>query len=102
MPHSTAPVSNGLAETGTRRNGRGYAGNYKATLDVPIKARAKRRKTGKSLMALQIDNRVLVVDDSAIYRHLITGHLKRWGFDLAVERRSLRRTRLRRERTIST
>lgn len=49
MPHSTAPVPNGLAETGTRRTGRGYACNYKATLDVPIKARAPRRKTGDKL-----------------------------------------------------
>ncbi|MBZ5687255.1 MAG: diguanylate cyclase [Acidobacteriia bacterium] len=35
-------------------------------------------------MALQNDNRVLVVDDSAIYRHLITGHLKGWGFDITL------------------
>jgi len=35
-------------------------------------------------MALQTDNRVLVVDDSAIYRHLITGHLKGWGFDITL------------------
>ena len=35
-------------------------------------------------MTLQTDNRVLVVDDSAIYRHLITGHLKGWGFDITL------------------
>lgn len=42
MPHNTAQVPNGLADTGTRHNGRGYAGNCKATLDVPIKGRAPR------------------------------------------------------------
>ena len=35
-------------------------------------------------MALRYDNRVLVVEDSAVYRHLITGHLREWGFDVTV------------------
>jgi two-component system cell cycle response regulator len=26
--------------------------------------------------------RILVAEDSAVYRHLITGHLKEWGFDV--------------------
>jgi CheY-like chemotaxis protein len=28
------------------------------------------------------ENRVLVVDDSPIYQHLIAAHLKEWGFDV--------------------
>lgn len=28
--------------------------------------------------------KILLAEDSAIYRHLITGHLKEWGFDLVV------------------
>jgi len=35
-------------------------------------------------MTLRSDNRVLVVDDSPIYRHLITGHLREWGFEVTV------------------
>jgi two-component system, cell cycle response regulator len=33
-------------------------------------------------MTVRSDNRVLVVDDSPVYRHLITGHLKEWGFEV--------------------
>jgi two-component system, cell cycle response regulator len=33
-------------------------------------------------MALRCDNRVLVVDDSPVYRHLISGHLRDWGFEV--------------------
>jgi DNA-binding response OmpR family regulator len=28
--------------------------------------------------------RILLAEDSAVYRHLIGGHLKEWGFDLQV------------------
>jgi DNA-binding response OmpR family regulator len=28
--------------------------------------------------------RILLAEDSAVYRHLISGHLKEWGFDLVV------------------
>ncbi len=28
--------------------------------------------------------KILLAEDSAVYRHLITAHLKRWGFDLTV------------------
>src|SRR5271168_3202068 len=33
-------------------------------------------------MALRCDNRVLVVDDSPVYRHLITGNLRELGFEV--------------------
>jgi len=42
------------------------------------------RRTGSEQMALQRDNQVLVVDDSPVYRHLITGHLREWGFTVTV------------------
>jgi diguanylate cyclase (GGDEF)-like protein len=35
-------------------------------------------------MAHAPDNRVLVVDDSPIYRHLISGHLREWGFEVQL------------------
>jgi len=35
-------------------------------------------------VAARWDKSVLVVDDSPIYRHLITGHLRRWGFEVRV------------------
>jgi len=35
-------------------------------------------------MALRCDNRVLVVDDSPVYRHLITGNLREWGFEVTL------------------
>ncbi len=28
--------------------------------------------------------RILLAEDSAVYRHLISGHLKEWGFDLVI------------------
>jgi two-component system cell cycle response regulator len=30
------------------------------------------------------DKRILVVDDSPVYRHLITGHLREWGFEILL------------------
>ena len=35
-------------------------------------------------MAVRNDNRVLVVDDSPVYRHLITQHLQRWDFEVTT------------------
>src|SRR5437868_9700939 len=35
-------------------------------------------------MPARHDNRVLVVDDSPIYRHLITQHLQRWEFEVTT------------------
>lgn len=35
-------------------------------------------------MLKESQNRVLLVDDSPIYRHLVTRHLQEWGFDVAV------------------
>ncbi len=35
-------------------------------------------------MQLKHDNRVLVIDDSPVYRHLISGHLKEWGFEVMI------------------
>ncbi len=35
-------------------------------------------------MVQKSDNRVLVIDDSPIYRHLILGHLREWGFEAIV------------------
>jgi two-component system, cell cycle response regulator len=33
---------------------------------------------------VKADNRVLVVDDSPIYQHLIAAHLREWGFDIVA------------------
>jgi two-component system, cell cycle response regulator len=30
------------------------------------------------------ENRVLVVDDSPIYQHLIAAHMREWGFELVT------------------
>ena len=35
-------------------------------------------------MELKHDNRVLLIDDSPVYRHLISGHLKEWGFEVMI------------------
>jgi two-component system cell cycle response regulator len=35
-------------------------------------------------MVAHTDNKVLVVDDSPIYRHLISGRLREWGFEVLV------------------
>ena len=35
-------------------------------------------------MTVRPDNRVLVVDDSPVYRHLINGHLREWGFEVTL------------------
>ena len=35
-------------------------------------------------MELKHDNRVLVIDDSPVYRHLIGGHLREWGFEVML------------------
>src|ERR1700758_487663 len=37
----------------------------------------------------KVDNRVIVVDDSPIYQHLITAHLREWGFEVMSARNGL-------------
>ena len=35
-------------------------------------------------MTILNDNRILVIEDSPIYRHLITGHFREWGFEIVL------------------
>ena len=35
------------------------------------------------------DKRVLIIDDSPIYRHLISGHLREWGFEVTLANNGL-------------
>jgi diguanylate cyclase (GGDEF)-like protein len=35
-------------------------------------------------MAALPDRRILVIEDSPVYRHLITGHLREWGFEVVM------------------
>jgi two-component system, cell cycle response regulator len=35
-------------------------------------------------MAVLTDKRILVIEDSPVYRHLITGHLREWGFEMVI------------------
>jgi len=39
-----------------------------------------RRESGKQESTMKI----LLAEDSPIYRHLISGHLKKWGFDVQI------------------
>jgi diguanylate cyclase (GGDEF)-like protein len=43
-----------------------------------------REKLEFGRMALRSDKRVLVVDDSPVYRHLIACHLREWGFEVTL------------------
>jgi diguanylate cyclase (GGDEF)-like protein len=36
------------------------------------------------IMATLSDKRILVIEDSPVYRHLITSHLREWGFEMVV------------------
>jgi diguanylate cyclase (GGDEF)-like protein len=35
-------------------------------------------------MATLPDKRILVIEDSPVYRHLIVGHLREWGFEMVI------------------
>ncbi len=41
------------------------------------------------IMFRDMDERVLLVDDSPIYRHLISGYLREWGFELMLAKDGL-------------
>src|ERR1035438_8799712 len=36
--------------------------------------------------AAELPGSILVAEDSVLYRHVITGHLKKWGFDFVCAR----------------
>lgn len=74
--------------TMTPRNGREALALADASADrlVPSRAGAPqsipvvRRESGKQESTMKI----LLAEDSPIYRHLISGHLKEWGFDVQI------------------
>lgn len=41
------------------------------------------RRVSRAMAALP-DKRILVVEDSPVYRHLIAGHLREWGFEMVI------------------
>jgi PleD family two-component response regulator len=45
---------------------------------------ANRARGDASLCKKELATKVLLAEDSAVYRHLISGHLKDWGFDLQI------------------